>query len=58
MNRPSIQQSSVRNGLLAALAAEDWALLAPHFEAVELPFDQTVYAAGGKRSVEALGLRG
>ena len=47
MNRPSIQQSSVRNGLLAALAAEDWALLAPHLEAVELPFDQTVYAAGG-----------
>ena len=47
MGPSTLQQSSVRNGLLAALAPEDWALLAPHLEAVELPFDQTVYAAGG-----------
>jgi CRP-like cAMP-binding protein len=47
MSQSTIQQSSVRNGLLAALAPEDWAHLGPHLEAVELPFDQTVHAAGG-----------
>jgi hypothetical protein len=41
MSQSTIQQSSVRNGLLAALAPEDWAHLGPHLEAVELPFDQT-----------------
>ncbi|MFC7739203.1 Crp/Fnr family transcriptional regulator [Roseomonas sp. GCM10028921] len=39
--------SSVRNGLLAALPPEDWVRLAPHLQAVDLPFDQTIYAAGG-----------
>jgi CRP-like cAMP-binding protein len=38
---------SVLNGLLAALSSEDWTYLEPHLEAVELPFDQTVHAAGG-----------
>ncbi|MBL6081761.1 Crp/Fnr family transcriptional regulator [Belnapia sp. T18] len=47
MSQSTIQQSSVRNGLLAALAPADWAHLGPHLEAVELPFDQTVHAAGG-----------
>jgi CRP-like cAMP-binding protein len=41
------QQSSVRNGLLAALTPEDWAHLEPQLDAVELPFDQTVHAADG-----------
>jgi len=41
------QQSAVRNRLLAALSAEDWAHLEPHLEAVELPFDQTIHAADG-----------
>jgi CRP-like cAMP-binding protein len=39
--------TSIRNGLLAALSPEDWARLEPHLEAVELPFDQTIHAAGG-----------
>jgi hypothetical protein len=38
---------SVRNSLLAALSPRDWARLEPHLEAVELPFDQTIHAAGG-----------
>ena len=38
---------SVRNGLLRALSPEDWAQMEPHLEAVELPFDQTIHAAGG-----------
>lgn len=47
MGEATLQQSSVRNGLLAAMAAEDWAQLAPHLKAVALPFDQTMHAAGG-----------
>jgi CRP-like cAMP-binding protein len=47
MTHPTQQQSSVRNGLLAALSLEDWAQLEPHLGAVELPFDQTIYAMGG-----------
>ncbi len=47
MAEPTQQQSSVRNSLLAALSLEDWAQLEPHLEAVELPFDQTIYAMGG-----------
>jgi CRP-like cAMP-binding protein len=38
---------SIRNGLLAALSPGDWARLEPHLEAIELPFDQTIHAAGG-----------
>jgi CRP-like cAMP-binding protein len=44
---PTQHQPSVRNGLLAALPPEDWAHLEPRLEAVELPFDQTIHAAGG-----------
>jgi CRP-like cAMP-binding protein len=47
MSHTTQQQASVRNGLLAALSPEDWAHLEPHLEGVELPFDQTVYAADG-----------
>ena len=47
MAEPTQQQSSVRNNLLAALSLENWAQLEPHLEAVELPFDQTIYAMGG-----------
>src|SRR5689334_18276502 len=47
MAQPTQQQSSVRNGLLAALSPEDWAHLQPHLKAVELPFDQTIYAMNG-----------
>src|SRR3954453_7798531 len=47
MTHPTQQQSSVRNGLLAALSPEDWAHLQPHLEAVELPFDQTIHATNG-----------
>jgi CRP-like cAMP-binding protein len=47
MAQPTQQHSSIRNGLLAALSPEDWAHLEPHLEAVELPFDQTIHAAGG-----------
>jgi len=47
MAHPTQQQSSVRNGLLAALSPEDWAHLEPHLEAVELPFDQTIHAMHG-----------
>src|SRR3954453_13810920 len=41
------RRPSVRNRLLAALSLDDWAHLAPHLEAVELPFDQTIHATGG-----------
>ena len=46
MTQPTQQRRAVRNGLLAALSPEDWGRLAPHLEAVELPFDQTIHAAG------------
>ena len=41
------QPAPVRNGLLAALPPEDLARLRPSLQAVELPFDQTLYPAGG-----------
>jgi CRP-like cAMP-binding protein len=47
MAHPVQRHSSVRNGLLEALPSEAWARLEPHLEAVELPFDQTIHAAGG-----------
>src|SRR5918997_1126659 len=47
MAHPTQHRPSARNGLLAALPPEDWARLEPRLEAVELPFDQTVHAAGG-----------
>ena len=47
MAHPTQHRPSVRNGLLAAVSPEDWGHLEPHLEAVELPFDQTIYAAGG-----------
>src|SRR3954471_2174497 len=47
MSEPTQQKSAVRNRRLAALSPEDWAQLEPHFELVELPFDQTIHAAGG-----------
>jgi CRP-like cAMP-binding protein len=47
MAQPTQQQSSVRNGLLAALSPEDWAHLEPQLEAVELPFDQTIHSMNG-----------
>jgi len=47
MAEPTQQKSAVRNRLLAALSPEDWAQLEPHLELVELPFDQTIHAAGG-----------
>ncbi|MBV1798571.1 Crp/Fnr family transcriptional regulator [Siccirubricoccus sp. G192] len=47
MAHPTQHRPSVRNGLLAALSPEDWAHLEPHLERVELPFDQTIHAAGG-----------
>ncbi|RZI57300.1 MAG: Crp/Fnr family transcriptional regulator [Pseudomonas sp.] len=47
MSQPAIHQSSVHNGLLAALSSQDWSQLEPHLEMVELPFDQTVHTAGG-----------
>jgi CRP-like cAMP-binding protein len=47
MARPTQQQASVRNRLLAALPPRDWAGLEPHLEPVELPFDQTIHAADG-----------
>ena len=47
MAQPAQLQASVRNRLLAALSAEDWAHVEPHLEAVELPFDQTIHAADG-----------
>ena len=42
-----MQQSSIRNGLLAILSEQDWAHLSPYLQAVKLPFGQTVLAAGG-----------
>ena len=47
MAHPVQQQSSVRNGLLAALSPEDWPRMEPRLEAVELPFDQTIHATDG-----------
>jgi CRP-like cAMP-binding protein len=47
MAHPTQHRPAVRNGLLAALSPEDWGHLEPHLEAVELPFDQTIHAAGG-----------
>ena len=46
------QPSPVRNGLLAALPPEDLARLSSSLRPVELPFDQTLYAADG--AVEAV----
>ena len=46
------QPAPVRNGLLAALPSEDLARLWPGLHSVELPFDQTLFPAGG--AVEAL----
>ena len=46
------QPSPVRNGLLAALPPEDLARLRPGLRPVELPFDQTLFPAGG--AVEAV----
>ena len=51
MASPTQQQSPIRNGLLAALPPEDLARLRPRLQRVELPFDQTLYPAGG--AVEA-----
>jgi CRP-like cAMP-binding protein len=39
--------SPVRNALLAALPPEDLARLRPGLQSVELPFDRTLYPAGG-----------
>lgn len=44
MAQPAQQQSAVRNRLLVALSPEDWTHLESHLEAVELPFDQIIYA--------------
>ncbi len=49
---PHQNHSPVRNGLLAALPPEDLARLRPSLQAVELPFDQTLYPADG--TVEAV----
>jgi CRP-like cAMP-binding protein len=46
MAHPTQHHPAVRNGLLAALPPEDLARLQPQLEPLELPFDQTVYAAG------------
>jgi CRP-like cAMP-binding protein len=45
-------QAPIRNGLLAALPPEDLARLRPSLQPVELPFDQTLFPAGG--AVEAV----
>ncbi len=52
MAHPDRHPSAVRNGLLAALPPEDLARLRPRLQPVELPFDQTLYAADG--AVEAV----
>jgi cAMP-binding proteins - catabolite gene activator and regulatory subunit of cAMP-dependent protein kinases len=39
-----IEQSTVRNRLLSALTPEDFGLLSPHLEAVDLPFKQVLIA--------------
>ena len=46
MAYPTQHHPAVRNGLLAALPPEDLARLQPQLEPFELPFDQTIYAAG------------
>jgi hypothetical protein len=40
---PARQQPSVRNRLLAAFSAEDFALLEPHLDTVTLPRDRVLY---------------
>jgi CRP-like cAMP-binding protein len=52
MATPHHNHSPVRNGLLAALPPGDLARLRPGLRPVELPFDQTIYPAGG--AVEAV----
>ena len=52
MASPHQHHSPVRNGLLAALPPEDLARLRPRLQPVELPFDQTLFPAGG--AVEAV----
>ena len=47
MATPHQHQSPVRNGLLAALPPEDLARLRPGLRPAELPFDRTLYPAGG-----------
>ncbi len=49
---PHQNHSPVRNGLLAALPPEDLARLRPSLQPVELPFDKTLFPAGG--AVEAV----
>ena len=43
-----LQQSGIRNRLLASLAPEDFALLQPHLEAVTLEFREHLFLAGQK----------
>jgi CRP-like cAMP-binding protein len=43
---PIIEQSSVRNLLLTALSAEDFAWFAPHLLRVDMPFRATLHDAG------------
>ena len=43
---PVIEQSSIRNRLLAALSAEDFGLLAPHLTRVDMQFRATLHYAG------------
>jgi hypothetical protein len=40
---PARQQPSIRNRLLAAFSAEDFALLEPHLDTVALPRDRILY---------------
>jgi CRP-like cAMP-binding protein len=49
---PHQHQSTVRNGLLAALPPEDLARLRPSLHPVELPFDETLFPADG--TIEAV----
>jgi CRP-like cAMP-binding protein len=44
---PQRSQSTIRNGLLAALPQEDLAWIWPRLQPVELPFDQTLFPADG-----------
>ena len=44
---PHQHQSTIRNGLLAALPPEDLARLRPSLHPVELPFDETLFPADG-----------
>jgi CRP-like cAMP-binding protein len=43
---PDLEQSSVRNRLLAALSADDYAMWAPHLTRVNLAFRATLHHAG------------